>query len=280
MKTTEEVAAEQKAFWDGPGAERWIASWERIQLTVTPFGQAALAEAAAKPGEQVLDVGCGTGQTTADLANAVGANGRVLGVDISAQLIGVARAQEIANASFVLGDAATHPFEPFAYDLIFSRFGVMFFADPVAAFDSFRRTLKPDGRIVFVCWRTPQENPWMTLPLRTAMPFLPPIERPGPEDPGPFSFGDQARVQRIFDQAGLAAPTFKPLDQSLRIGATVDEALDNLGRFGPLVKPFAEATPDQLAKAKAAIAEALQPYMKPDGVFLDGACWLVRTNRR
>jgi SAM-dependent methyltransferase len=279
-KTRDEIAADQKAFWNGPGGQAWLSSWERIQRTVTPFGQLALEEAAPRPGERVLDVGCGTGQTTADLARAVGPQGHVLGVDVSETLLAVARAEEIPNAAFVQADAATQPLDPASLDLVFSRFGVMFFADPVPAFANFRQALKDNGRIVFVCWRTPRENPWVTVPLQAGQPFLAPINRPGPEDPGPFAFGDTARVERIFREAGLAAPTFRKLDRSLRVGATIDETLDNITRFGPLVKPFAESPPDQVAKAKAAIGEALKPYVKPDGVFLDGACWLVRTAKR
>jgi SAM-dependent methyltransferase len=279
-KSRDEIAADQKAFWNGPGGQAWLASWERIQRTVTPFGQQALEEAAVKPGERVLDVGCGTGQTTADLARAVGPQGRVLGVDVSETLLNVARAEEIPNATFVQGDATTQPLDPATFDLVFSRFGVMFFADPVPAFANFRQALKDSGRIVFVCWRTLQENPWVTVPVRAAAPFLAPINRPGPEDPGPFAFGDTARVERIFKEAGLAPPTFRKLDRSLRVGATVDETIDNITRFGPLVKPFADSSPDQVAKAKAAVADAFRPHARPDGVFLDGACWLVRTSKR
>ena len=122
-----------------------------------------------------------------------------MGVDISEPLIGAARAQGLANATFEIGDAASWPFEDGSFDLVFSRFGVMFFGDPVAAFGNIRRALKPGGRMVFICWRTPPENPWAAVPMRAAQPHLPPIERPGPEDPGQYSFGDRARVERILD---------------------------------------------------------------------------------
>src|SRR5262249_62369674 len=130
--------------------------------------------AAARPGEQVIDIGCGTGGTTAALAHAVAPGGHVLAVDISETLIEAARSQRLDNATFVVGDASTHPFKDGAWDLVFSRFGVMFFADAVVAFRNIRRALKPAGRLVFVAWRTPQENPWATVPVRAALPFLPP----------------------------------------------------------------------------------------------------------
>ena len=275
MKTTQELAADQAAFWNGPGGKMWLASWERIERTVTPFGAPALAAAAPKPGEHVLDIGCGTGATTAEIARAVGPQGRVLGVDISEGLVGVARAQNLANASFAVGDAAAYPFDAAAYDLVFSRFGVMFFADPVKAFKNLHRALKPTGRVVFVCWRTPQENPWGLVPMRAATPHLPPFERPGPEDPGQYAFGDRARVERILSDSGFGAPSFQMLDRPISLGKDIAETLDSLGRFGPLARLFAEAQPSQIEAAKAAIAEALRPHVGADGIELPGACWLV-----
>ncbi|MBS0520976.1 MAG: class I SAM-dependent methyltransferase, partial [Proteobacteria bacterium] len=234
MKSQVELAAEQASFWNGPGGEGWLASFERIQRSIAGFSEAALAAAAAKPGEAVLDVGCGTGRTSAELAHAVAPGGHVLGVDISEALVGAARAQQLANATFIVSDAATCGFEPAAFDLVFSRFGVMFFADPVAAFRNLRGALKPSGRLVFVCWRPPQENPWAMVPMRAAAPFLPPFERPGPEEPGQYSFGDKARVERILTAAGFTAPQFEALDRPVLLGEDIPRVLDSLVRFGPL----------------------------------------------
>ncbi|MBS0527224.1 MAG: methyltransferase domain-containing protein [Proteobacteria bacterium] len=276
MKTKEQLAAEQSAYWKGPGGTMWLGAYERIQRGITGFSEVALGAANARPGERVLDVGCGTGGTTAELANAVGPNGRVLGVDISEPLVGAARAQGLANAAFEVGDATTYPFEAQAFDLIFSRFGVMFFADPVAAFRNIRRAMKPAGRLVFICWRTPQENPWAAVPMRAAMPFLPPMERPGPEDPGQYSFGDRARVERILGQAGFTGLSIEPVDQMLNQGADIPTVMERIGDFGPLARAFKDVAPEQVAKAKEAIAEALEPHATADGVKLAGACWLVR----
>ena len=249
---------------------------DRIERGIGGFSKVALEAAAAQPGERVMDVGCGPGGTTAALATAVGGKGHVLGVDISEPLVEAARARGLGNATFVVADAATHPFEPASFDLVFSRFGVMFFGDPVAAFENIRRALKPAGRLVFLCWRTAAENPWSATPVRAAQPFLPPMQRPGPEDPGQFSFGDRSRVERILTQAGFNGLSIEPVDQMVYLGKDIPDILQRIGDFGPLARAFKDVTPEQIAKAKAAIAEALKPHATADGVKLAGACWLVR----
>ena len=280
MKSTAELAADQAAYWNGPGGEGWLASYRRIERSLAGFTRAVFAAANLQPGEHVVDVGCGTGGTTADLARAVGPKGHVLGVDISETLIGAARSHRVDNATFVLGDAATHPFKAASYDLVFSRFGVMFFGDPLLAFRNFHHALKPTGRLVFVCWRPPQENPWGMVPLRAAQPFLPPLPRPGPEDPGQFAFGDRARVERILTGSGFGRFSIEPIDQPVFLGDSIADIVEGAGRFGPLARAFADADPPTIAQAKAAIAAALEPHLGPDGVILPGACWLVSASVR
>jgi SAM-dependent methyltransferase len=281
VTSTAERAAAQAAFWNGPGGKMWLAAYERrIARDIAPFGDAALQRAGLAPGEKVIDVGCGTGETTQAIAAAVVPGGEVLGLDISEALLEAARARNISGARFMAGDATTLALPPAAFDVLYSRFGVMFFADPVAAFANLRGALRPDGRVSFVCWRTPAENPWGLVPIRAAMPHLPPMERPGPEDPGQYAFGDRARVERILGEAGFAAPTFEPMDRPMRLGHDVPDVLENLGRFGPLARAFADAAPGQVARAQQAIAEALAPHATADGVALAGAVWLVQTTRR
>jgi ubiquinone/menaquinone biosynthesis C-methylase UbiE len=276
MKSKEQLAAEQAAYWNGPGGKMWLGAYDRIQRGIEGFSEIVLRAANARAGERVLDVGCGTGGTTAELARAVGPEGSVLGVDISETLVGAARAKKLPNATFEVGDAATYAFEARSFDLVFSRFGVMFFADPVLAFRNLKRAMKTDGRLIFLCWRTPQENPWAAVPMRAAQPFLPPMERPGPEDPGQYSFGDRARVERILRDADFGEAEMKSVDLMLNQGPDIPSVLERIGDFGPLARAFKDVAPEQVAQAKQAIGEALKPYATPEGVKLAGACWLVR----
>ena len=281
MTAERDIAAEQAAFWNGPGAESWLGSLVRVERSITGFGEQALAAAAAQPAEDVIDIGCGTGSTTLALGNAVGAGGMVLGLDISEPLIDVARRKSPPpQVTFMVGDAATNRFEAARTDLLFSRFGVMFFADPVAAFANLRRALKPTGRLTFVCWRPVTENNWVLVPMKAAGPHLPPAERPGPEDPGPFAFGDPARVMRILTEAGFTPPAFQPLDRQLWSGDTIEDAVENMTKFGPLARAFAGASHAQTAQAKKAIAAVLGPHLGGEGVHLSGACWLVSARAR
>ena len=273
-----DLAAEQAAFWNGPGGAGWLAAYERIQRSIGDIGDLALAAATPAHGEHVIDIGCGTGGTTAALAHGVGLSGHVLGIDISETLVGAARSHRLDNATFVIGDAATHPYRAASYDLVFSRFGVMFFAEPVAAFRNFHRALKPSGRLVFVAWRSAAENPWATAPVRAAAPFVPPPPRPGPEDPGQFAFGDRARIERILGDSGFRHVRIEPVDRQVWMGDSAAEVVANAGRFGALARPLADAAPDAAAQARAAIAAALAPHEGPGGVHLPGACWLVEAN--
>src|SRR5436305_12420841 len=194
-----EQNADQIAYWNGPGGQRWAERQAAQDVLLKPVLDILIDRAALKSGERVMDVGCGSGATSIAFAKKVTPSGHVLGIDVSGPML--ARARQSAPAGlpidFVLADATVHPFEPASYDLLASRFGVMFFADPALSFANMRKGLKPGGRLVFACWREAKKNPWMTLPLRAATKHAPRLPELGPEDPGPFSFADEARVRRI-----------------------------------------------------------------------------------
>ena len=271
--------AEQATYWNGPGGAHWVAQQAHTDAMLADIAAAAIAHAGPRPGERVLDIGCGCGNTTLLLADAVGDAGHVLGLDISEPMLGVARGRAAgrANIAWALADAAAHPFEPASLDLLFSRFGVMFFGDPVAAFANLRRGLRPGGRMVFACWRPIDENPWMQVPLHAAYRHVPRLPKPGPDDPGPFAFADPARVTRILTEAGWAAPSLTKLDLMLDIaaGGGLEGAVEQATQIGAASRALREAPEETRPAAIAAIRDALAPHADGANVRLGGAIWLV-----
>ena len=274
--------ADQIAFWNGIGGDKWLRRNDRMEPELTPLGQAAIDAAAPKAGEYVLDIGCGTGPTSLKLAQLVGSKGLVLGVDVSQQLVDVARhrAAGMANLQFLLADASQHHFDR-KFDLLLSRFGVMFFADPASAFSHLRGALKPGGRLAFVCWRPFKENDWAFLPFMAAVKHLPPIERPAPDAPGPFAFGDPERVKRILAQAGFSDIVTKPFDRYMTAGNTVDQAVSFATDIGPVSRVLTDAAPAQREAAVAAIRQMFEQRMvEGKGLSMPAACWIVTARNR
>ncbi len=269
--------ADQIAFWNGAGGEKWLRSTERLERGLTPLGQAAIDAAQPKAGERVLDIGCGAGPTSQKLAQAVGSSGEVLGVDVSQALVAAAkqRATGMNNLRFTVADASAAKFDG-KYDLLFSRFGVMFFADPPGAFANLRRALKPGGRLAFVCWRAFKENGWAFIPFMAAVPHLPPIQRPEPNAPGPFAFADGDRVKGILEQAGFADVALKPFDTKMANSNSLEEAVVFSSEIGPVSRVLSDASDEQRSKAVAAIRAALQKRLDDGaGLSLPAACWIV-----
>ena len=197
--------ADQINYWNGPGGQHWVDRQQMQDVLLAPISDMLIDRSKVKAGERVVDIGCGCGATTIAFADKVGASGHVLGVDVSAPMLALARklTPAAAPAEFALADATVHAFTPSSFDLLVSRFGVMFFAQPELSFANMRKTLRPGGRVAFACWRTPRENPWLLLPLQSAYKHVPKMPQLGPEDPGPFAFADDARVLRFSAKLAL-----------------------------------------------------------------------------
>ncbi len=271
--------ADQTAYWNGPGGRRWTERSDAPEAIFAPIAELLYARARLAPGERVIDVGCGGGVTTLAIAAQVGAAGGVIGVDVSALMIAraIERAGATSAAKFVLADAGSHDFSPGWANLLFSRFGVMFFADPVASFANLRKGLARGGRVVFACWREARRNPWQTIALKAACKHAPRLPEVGPEDPGPFSFADEARVRRILGEAGFETIALTPVDLELDVaaGQGLETALATMQQIGAASRAL-EGQPEALrAAAVAEIRAALAPHQRGLSVPLGAAIWIV-----
>ena len=279
MQPASDANADQIAYWNGPAGRRWVQRQEEQDALLAPVAEVLLDRAAARAGEFVLDIGCGWGGLAADLARRVAPEGRVLGLDVSEVML--ARARELLPQGLPLelarGDATVYPFEPGRADLLFSRFGVMFFADPARAFANMRRGLRSGARVAFACWREPRANPWLMLPLQEAYRHVPRLPEVGPDDPGAFSFASEPRVRDILGRAGFAAVHLEPVGLSLDLA--VDGGLDAAVGTAVGIGPTSRALEGQPAELQAAAVEsiraALAKHRIANRVELAGAIWIV-----
>ncbi|HLX16246.1 MAG TPA: methyltransferase domain-containing protein [Bradyrhizobium sp.] len=274
--------ADQIAYWNGPGGQRWADRQHAQDIVLAPVADALIGRARAAAGESILDVGCGSGAISIALAQRVGSTGRVTGIDISGPMLARARQTTPAGApvDFVLADATIYPFVADSFDLLVSRFGVMFFADPVLSFANMRRGMRRTGRLAFACWREPRENPFFMTPLQAVYKHVAKLPQVGPEDPGPFSFASQQRVVRILSEAGFSGIAMEPCNLSLdiAIGRGLDAAVQSALEIGPAARALAEQPPDVVAAASHSIREALTPLVRGQSVPLAASIWMVTAN--
>jgi ubiquinone/menaquinone biosynthesis C-methylase UbiE len=277
--TGHDLNADQIAYWNGPGGQHWTDRQQTQDVLLAPVSDILIDRARAKIGARIIDVGCGCGATTIALARKVGPTGHVFGVDISAPML--ARARQVAPAglpvNFVLADATVYPFDPASSDLLVSRFGVMFFAEPALSFANMRKALRPSGRLAFACWREPRDNPWLMTPLHAAYKHVPKLPQLGPEDPGPFSFAAEQRVHRILGEAGFADIAMEPCNLSLdvAVGRGLDAAVGASLEIGPASRALEGQPSDLRVAAAKSIREALAPFAKGNTVSLAASIWIV-----
>lgn len=277
---SDDVNMDQIEFWNGDHGSAWARYAEIVDVMFAEITDAVLDAAEVKVGDRVLDLGCGNGGTTLAAAEKVTAVGSVTAIDISAPML--ERAQEradeagLVNVTFVLGDASIYPFAEKSFDAMVSRLGAMFFEDPEDTFRRMAPALASGGRIALGVWRGPRENLWAMGPVAAAKEFLDMPPRPGPEDPGPFSFADPERVRSVLGGAGLTDIDLAPLDFQIPLGRTLEEALNFVMEMGPLSAPLATVTGDNRRNAIAAITKVLEENRGDDGIVrLAGACWII-----
>ena len=280
--------ATQIEFWNGETGRNWVTHDAIMEAMLQPLGESVMGTLAPQPGEHVLDIGCGCGHTSLRLADRVGAEGSVTGVDISAPMLAVAsqlaaeRNAEHTSIQFLEADAQTHTFEPERYDGVFSRFGVMFFEDPVAAFANIRGALRTSGRLAFCCWQPRAVNPFMTVPAMAALELLPaPPEMP-PRTPGPFAFEEADYVTEVLTSAGFESVVVTPLQQPLTFGRglSLTDIVERLVQIGPIAQMVREASEDLQQPVRDKVIDAVAPFYTQDaGMTLDGQFWQVTARR-
>jgi len=273
---------EQAEHWNSSEqADHWVTYQEEYDRMLGPFADLVLAAAALSPGERVLDVGCGCGSTTLAAARAVG-GGDAVGVDLSAPMLAKARANAalagLANASFEQGDAQDHQFRRL-FDVLISRFGVMFFADPVAAFANMRAATRSGGRLAFVCWQSLGANEWLTVAGGALARHVPPPDPLEPGAPGMFALDEPGRILRILDDAGWRRVTVTPHETPILVGGGVLDHAVAFVRHGSLGRRMlAGADAATQDRAIQAVRDALALHVGPDGVRLGAAVWLVQAS--
>lgn len=265
---------EQIEFWNGEAAETWVRSQAQVDAMLAPLSEIALARANPRPGERAIDIGCGCGTTTLALAEQ---GTSVWGIDVSVPMLAHARgrAQGLDNVAFSQTDAATQTYTP-DHQLLFSRFGVMFFDDPAAAFANLRTALTEDGRLVFICWQKPSANAWMSVAGQAVQPFLPqPATPPDPQAPGPFAFADPDYIRDLLLEAGYVRISVESVTTLLHLGDDLDSVMAAQSEIGPLARAIAELEGESRDQALAAARQALAPHVTDAGLDLGAACWLV-----
>jgi SAM-dependent methyltransferase len=272
---------EQAEFWAARAAS-WISLEAFHAQVIAPGGLLAMHRLGPEPGQRIMDLGCGTGRTTLELANRVAPGGRVLGLDIALALLARAREQAVAagidNVDFQHADLQSYDLGSAQFDGAYSRFGVMFFADPVAAFTNIHRSLRSDAVLSFVCWQPMTANEWMLVPAQAAASVLATTpEMPAPDAPGPFSLSDSDRVERVVGGAGFHHVDIEVHDDLIGISAEgISAFADSAMRVGAVQRMLESADAETIQRARAAIDEALRARVRDGEVALTRAVFLVR----
>jgi SAM-dependent methyltransferase len=270
------VNEEQTRLWNGPAGLAWVEAQESLDRMFKPFEALLVAEVAATGARRVLDVGCGTGSTTLAVAREMGADGHCTGVDLSEPMVALARhraARGEPHAEFIVGDAQTQAFASAYFDLVISRFGVMFFENPTQAFANLRRATRAGGSMRCIAFRSAAENPFMTTAERAAAPLLPDLPARRPDAPGQFAFADSQRVQGVLADSGWADIDIQPIDVTCAMPeAELDQYLVRLGPVGLVLRGADEMT---RARVLAVVRAAFEPFVIDGEVRFTAACWMI-----
>jgi SAM-dependent methyltransferase len=273
---------DQDEYWNNEEATHWVGHVDRYEAMLGPFDAHLFERADIDGTAAVVDVGCGCGATTiaaADLAT----EGLALGIDLSRPMLEVAvaraRRRAVGNVRFERGDGGSHHFEPGAFDHAVSRFGVMFFEDPIAGFSNIARALRPKGFLTFVCWQEMARNDWIAVPGAAAATHVPLPPLASGEAPGPFSLSDPNRINAVLERAGFDSVEISPVEEALTLGTTVEDTVAFLAQTGMGRALLADVDDAVRSRALAAVSETLGVHVVDYRVQLGSRAWLVSARR-
>ena len=276
MEAVQRRSDEQAKLWNGSAGCAWVEAQALLDRTLQPFEDLRVEAVAASGARRVLDIGCGTGSTVRAVARLLDSRGQTVGIDISEQMIEAGRmlsAQDRTQPTFICADAQAHRFEPGSFELLISRFGTMFFTDPVAAFANLRRAGAQGARLCSITWRGPEANPFMTAAERAAAPLLPNLQGRRADVAGPFGLADERRARAILEASGWTAIDIRPID----VVCTLPEPeLIRYGtRFGPVGTALRDADPHTRTQVASAVRAAFDPYVHGTEARFTASCWQV-----
>jgi SAM-dependent methyltransferase len=279
---TAQANAAQAEAWNGPAADHRIVHKDRHEAQYRGFSERLLASCAIEASQKVLDVGCGCGMTTLQAAR-LATDGYALGVDLSTSMLAEARreasATRVANATFLQADAQVYPFPTAEFDVVLSRLGVMFFADPRAAFANLARSVRSGGRLAFLCWQELAASEYLALTFQAIAPYVTPPPPAGPGRPGPYSLADPEYTKRLVADAGFDAVEVTSVVEPMWMGTDLEDAIAYRFSTPQGRAMFASIDEDTRARALDALRETLRPRLTPDGIALNGAAWLVTARK-
>ena len=280
----EDKNSKQKEFWSGKGGDYWVVKQNEMDIMLNPLGEKALAKLNLKADSNVLDVGCGCGATTLEIAKKV-SNGIVTGLDISVPMLDQAKSQSsvqgISNVDFRVFDVQVDQLDNEEYDNVYSRFGVMFFENPYEAFKNIYASLKNGGKLSFVCWQNPALNPWQSLSLQVIKEYLD-MPSPPPRSPGPFAFQEKDYVQDILEQSGFSKIDFDDNQEEITMfsGKTLQDASEDYLAINPVVTEMLKDSPDNLKiEIVESLKEAFAEFYMGNGLLFPSATWIVTAEK-
>ena len=280
--SNEIVNVEQAAAWDGPDGQYWVEHQARFDQTIRPHHAQLMAAAAIGAGERILDIGCGNGLTSRDAARATGPGGEVLGVDLSGPMLGkaeqLAKDDGLGNIRFEQGDAQVYRFERGAFDVVISRFGVMFFEDPAAAFTNIASAVRSGGRLAMLVWQSPVANEWVSS-LRDPLAMGRDLPAPPPGAPGPFALADTDHVRGILTEAGFRDVAFTSSEQSFNVGTDTDDAYRFVSGLQPVLMMLEDLDEATKAQALDNLRGVVAAHETPEGVIFRSAAWVVTARK-